>query len=1369
MKSQQKCIEETLKFIRKQGYQISANEFLQKTAQFLTHLFEVEYVLIDKYSLKTPTITETVVVCNKQRILPNFSYELVNTPCENVINKDICVYPSNIQSLFPKDKLLVEMNIESYVGIPLWSSKGEPIGLIALLDSKPIIKTENINFILQICAIKVEKILEKAFFENTLALEFKKIEVLNKQNKEIEEKFSKAFFNNPIAMEIIDIKTGDRIEANESYLQIFEYTKDEFYKGNAFTNKLIIDTEIRDINNKKLAEIGYFKDADFKLVSKSGEIKNLLVSGTRLNSDNGNKALLTFKDITKQKQSKTLLQESEEKFKKLANLTFEGIIIHNNGVVIDINKSFEKMFGYNRDELIGKNIIEFLYPKKYHKIIKENRKKKNALSIEVEGIRKDGTVFPIEIEGRDFLTEDNKVFRVGSIRDLTEKNKIQTQTRKLTTAVEQSANTIIITNVDGTIEYVNPKFTEITGFTFEEAVGKNPRIISSGNQSTAFYAKMWKTITAGKIWQGEFQNKSKFGTIFWEQVTITPIKKDSGEITNYLAVKEDITKRKLAEEKLKEATQKIKKSEQKFRELFEKSGDAILIIKNGIFIECNQKAVEMLQFKRKESFLNVPPSKLSPKQQPDGLNSHDKAEIMLNTALKKGTHKFEWLHTKKDGTNFYVEVLLTVISSEPANKIFHCVWRDITERKTNELQLNEAFETIKENEKYLATILKTTNEGFWVINTEAKTIDANPEMCKILGCNKTEIIGKSIFDFVDEVNTKIFKDQLKKRESRVFSIYQIELKNSNGNNVPCLFKTSPNYNNKNVRIGSFAMVTDISILKNAYEMSENQNQELQKLSNELSYKNTLLIESKNRFKTLFDESPVSIWEQDFSEVLQFIKSKGIATTAIKKYLNENLDFAVECISKIKIINVNHKTLELLGVKNKEDLITHIRKTNNIKAINIVVNEIVSIVSGNKEFISETEFTHTNGTMITAMIKSNLIDTNGKVIASVIDISALNEAKEKSEESDRLKTEFLNNMSHEIRTPMNGILGFSEMLGEPDLDIQKRNNFVKIIQSSGKQLMHIIDDILEISSLGTKQVKVEEEEVCINDVLLELFSIFDIKAKENKTPLYLKKALSDKESTIISDKTKLNKVLSNLLENALKFTNNGFIEFGYNLKNNNTQLEIYVKDTGIGIKPEKQELIFERFAQAEKELTKKVGGLGLGLSIAKENTELLGGEISVKSEMMEGATFFVNIPFKPVYTPNESVENNIKYTILIAEDEEVNYIYLETILKDFMKLNCDILHAKNGREAIDICQNNATINIVLMDLKMPVLNGFIATKKIRKFRPNLPIIAQTAYSTIEEKEEAMNIGCNDFISKPIEKDVLMNVMNNYLNEISIDSD
>lgn len=377
------------------------------------------------------------------------------------------------------------------------------------------------------------------------------------------------------------------------------------------------------------------------------------------------------------------------------------------------------------------------------------------------------------------------------------------------------------------------------------------------------------------------------------------------------------------------------------------------------------------------------------------------------------------------------------------------------------------------------------------------------------------------------------------------------------------------------------------------------------------------------------------------------------------------------------------------------------------------------------------------------------------------------AKAKAEEANRLKTEFLNNMSHEIRTPMNGIIGFSQMLDQPNISNEKRKHYCKIVQNSSQQLLRIIDDILAISTLDTKQEKINETEFCLNDLLMELFSIFNLKSKERNIPLYLKKALHDDQSHLISDKTKLSKILGNLLENALKFTNEGFIEFGYNL--GKTNLVLYVKDTGIGISPINHRIIFERFAQEDKEISLKHGGIGLGLSICEENAKLLGGEITLESEKGKGSTFFVSIPYKPIQKESinisESVDNKQKtsgeYTILVAEDEEVNYLYVEVLFEDEIEGNYNLIHAKNGKEAVDICMTNNSIDLVLMDIKMPIINGLEATKKIKEKFPNLPIIAQTAYSTESDKQLALKHGCNDFISKPIEKERLFKLISKHL--------
>ena len=375
-------------------------------------------------------------------------------------------------------------------------------------------------------------------------------------------------------------------------------------------------------------------------------------------------------------------------------------------------------------------------------------------------------------------------------------------------------------------------------------------------------------------------------------------------------------------------------------------------------------------------------------------------------------------------------------------------------------------------------------------------------------------------------------------------------------------------------------------------------------------------------------------------------------------------------------------------------------------------------------------------------------------------------KEKAEESKKLSNDFISNLSHEIRTPMNGVLGFTKFLSDPNLTDIKRKHYVSIIQNSGKQLMRTMDDLLEFSKLGTKQVKTNKKEVCLNDFLLEMFTVFDVKAKENKIPLYLRKGLSDQKSTILTDENKLNNVLGNLLENAFKFTKSGFIEFGY--KKIGSNLEIYVKDTGIGIKKEHQKSIFERFSKEEKESSKNVNGLGLGLWIAKENTELLNGTITLKSKKGEGSAFFVTISYLPIHenlvknstdsSKEKDRETSHKCKILIAEDEEINFLFLEILLKEEIDLECTIVHAKNGEEAVEICKKTPDIDFVLMDLKMPVLDGFEALKLIKAFRPDLPIVAQTAFSSTEDRERVFKEGFDDFISKPISKGVLKQVIN-----------
>ena len=375
------------------------------------------------------------------------------------------------------------------------------------------------------------------------------------------------------------------------------------------------------------------------------------------------------------------------------------------------------------------------------------------------------------------------------------------------------------------------------------------------------------------------------------------------------------------------------------------------------------------------------------------------------------------------------------------------------------------------------------------------------------------------------------------------------------------------------------------------------------------------------------------------------------------------------------------------------------------------------------------------------------------------------AKAKAEESDSLKTAFLQNISHEIRTPMNAIAGFAGMLDKPELSEEKRRGFISIIQNSSNQLLSVVADILAISSLETKQEKVNVSAVCISSIIDELLSIFMPQVVSQKVSLLAKQGLPVKESEIYTDKTKLTQILSNLIANALKFTHEGFIEFGYELKvekGGASILEFFVKDSGIGIRPELQEKIFDRFRQADLSISKKYGGAGLGLSISKGFVELLGGEIRVNSEPEKGSAFYFTIPYKQVMEidkPDISgcVKGNSK-TILVAEDEEFNFFLIEELLSD---LDVTLIHAKDGIEVIEMFKKNPEICLILMDIKMPKKDGHAAAKEIKLLCPEVPIIAQSAYALESEIEKYSGNCFDNYITKPINSKKLVELVKGYL--------
>jgi PAS domain S-box-containing protein len=380
---------------------------------------------------------------------------------------------------------------------------------------------------------------------------------------------------------------------------------------------------------------------------------------------------------------------------------------------------------------------------------------------------------------------------------------------------------------------------------------------------------------------------------------------------------------------------------------------------------------------------------------------------------------------------------------------------------------------------------------------------------------------------------------------------------------------------------------------------------------------------------------------------------------------------------------------------------------------------------------------------------------------------LKEAKEHAEESDRLKTSFLANMSHEIRTPMNGIIGFANLLRDPDLPEEKRDLFLKHIDHSSNQLLNIIDDIIDISKIESGQLKISNKPVRINEILDEIFSSFFHRIRgdapgQKQVAFKLKKGNESNDFTIVTDDFRLSQIFNNLIGNAIKFTKEGHITFGYTIRDHR-HVEFFVSDSGIGIPHNKIRIIFDRFGQVNQERSQQPTGTGLGLPISKSLVDLMGGEMWVESEVGKGTTFYFTLPLI-VKAPMEETRvliSNKTYNwknkqILVAEDEELNWFFVREMLK---QTGATVHRARNGNEVVDLTRELSP-DAILMDLKMPEMSGIEAARRIREFNAQVPIIAQTAFVMAEEKEESYKAGCNHFVTKPLDRTTIMELIDGY---------
>jgi PAS domain S-box-containing protein len=374
------------------------------------------------------------------------------------------------------------------------------------------------------------------------------------------------------------------------------------------------------------------------------------------------------------------------------------------------------------------------------------------------------------------------------------------------------------------------------------------------------------------------------------------------------------------------------------------------------------------------------------------------------------------------------------------------------------------------------------------------------------------------------------------------------------------------------------------------------------------------------------------------------------------------------------------------------------------------------------------------------------------------------SKEKAEENDRLKTAFLHNISHEIRTPLNAIVGFSSFLNQPNLSIDKRKEFTDIISLSSEQLLSIITDIISVATLEAGQEKVHKKEIDINQTIGAVYEQFCIKSLYPHIAIQYHSEIPDHLARILTDGVKLIQILTNLVGNALKYTREGRVEFSCSIKNK--ELYFRIEDTGIGIPKHLHSKIFDRFWQVDSTVTREFGGTGLGLSISKAYVELMGGRIWLDSEPGIGSVFHFTLPYEPVIKSShagseemiKNAESLSKKVILIAEDETNNFLLVREYLSQSV---FKIIRVENGLDAVNICKNRGDIDIILMDIKMPVMDGIEATRQIKIMKPEIPVIAITAYAYDTDKKRLLESGFDEYLPKPLKRESLLKMINQFI--------
>jgi PAS domain S-box-containing protein len=1153
--------------------------------------------------------------------------------------------------------------------------------------------------------------------------------------------------------------------------------------------------------------------------------------------------------------------QAESKYRALFNESPDPILIIKNGRIAECNNAAARMTGSEAAEITGRRIEE-LSPEfqpggrnsgEYAAELIANAFRDGKCNFEWTHVRTDGTLFDT-IVNLAVIDYDGGPAVLSTWRDITRQKESESMLRKLSQAVDQCPVSVVITDTEGNIEYANPKAAETTGYSPEELIGKNPRVLQSGETPKTEYSELWERISSGKEWHGFFHNRKKSGELYWEAASIAPIFDPTGKIINFLAIKEDITERKSIEEE-----------SHKFRTIADQSNfgnaiaslDGFLLYSNEAFAKMHGREVSELIGKHL-SILH-PPYHLGRVQ-----------EVIEMLKINGEFHAEELLRVRKDGSIFPSLMTGKVITDAKGKPLYmSSTTMDIS-------AMTESKEALKKSEESLNYAQEIAGMGSWELELSTGETIWSENLYKILGLDQSSTIVTDDFfrSLVHPADLPLLDQKMQEILSGRKSV-SADMRLVMGdkriiwiqNTIVPVFEGDSLTGLKGVNI-------DITEKKLAEEQIKNQNERLNAIiaaipdlifvvdrdGVHLNYftnnPSKLILSEENmigsRLADLFDpetaelqlariresidenkpvtfEYPFQVSEESnyFEErliplsenrVLCFVRDlteKHRIDTELRD-LNINLEQRIsERTTELAEINLNlrneidvrksieealkDKTIELENFFNVAldllciaDISGHFIKLN--KAWSDLLGYSLSDLEG-KEYL---QFVHPDdvGSTIDAMsdlnsqkaileftnryraadgsyrfIEWHSVPVGDKVYAAARDITGrkleeeeIRKAKLEAEQANRSKSDFLANMSHEIRTPMNAILGYSELLTCMIRD-ETQKDYLNSIKASGRILLTLINDILDLSKIEAGRMELEFDYLDTQQFFLEFERIFSFKISE-KGLKFISEIASGTPAFVYADGVRLRQVILNLIGNAVKFTHSGSVTLKVYSENpriisySNSKTEevidlvMEVTDTGIGVPEDLTGEIFASFFQVRSKMSQ--GGTGLGLAISKRLIELMNGSIEVRSKMDEGSTFTVRIPDIPYIRSYESSRSKVEVipdeilfetaSVLVVDDVEENRKFIRDALR---VTNLNVTEAPGGVMALELMRAMKP-DLVITDIRMPVMDGFGLLKAIKE-DPGLKDIPVVAYSASVMKEQKERIFKSEFaglLIKPV---------------------